>query len=272
MPTNLVLLKPPLPVRSETLTLSDDHCNTVFASVENNDVVIAFIKSGTAELCAGDGIFTAASRDMLVFNSDETFILSAKDASAVEIQCLYCADVHYNGYEQGVIPYAIEHPVVNILSNGSLIISIFDTIIQEIEQKQEGYRQIASKLCETFLMYIHRSATIDNEEGSGNSIITQAKEYIDANYSRNITLNDLSSIVFISPYHLGHLFKKEVGISPIQYLINCRIEKAKAMLVETDASISDISNAVGYPNANYFNLIFKRFTGRSPGRYRKENT
>lgn len=102
------------------------------------------------------------------------------------------------------------------------------------------------------------------------SLLSGIKEYIENNYEKNITLSSLSDTFFVSPFHIAHLFKEKFDISPIQYLIKTRIKIASELLIQTGYTVFEISNLVGYPNANYFNIIFKRFTGMSPGKYRKK--
>jgi AraC-like DNA-binding protein len=80
----------------------------------------------------------------------------------------------------------------------------------------------------------------------------------------------LAKLVHINAYHLAHTFKEDTGMAPIQYLVHCRIEESKKLLTYSDLSISEIAMKVGYPNANYFNLLFKKMAGVPPGVYRKK--
>ena len=77
--------------------------------------------------------------------------------------------------------------------------------------------------------------------------------------------------LYISPSHISHLFKEETGQSPINYLIKCRIEESKNLLVTTQKSIKEIAYSVGYGNISYFNALFKKYTGMTPGTYRSSN-
>ena len=97
----------------------------------------------------------------------------------------------------------------------------------------------------------------------------KVKDFIDLNYTRSITLDTLSQVVYISRHHLTHLFKKEVGVPPIKYLIVKRMEEAKRMLMDTDFNIRKISETLGYDNPVYFSQIFKKTIGISPSKYRQ---
>lgn len=68
------------------------------------------------------------------------------------------------------------------------------------------------------------------------------KEYIDENYKEDIKLNDIAEKFYLSPYYLSHIFKKEVGFSPIDYLINRRIGESQNLLLTTNMTLSDISS------------------------------
>ena len=98
----------------------------------------------------------------------------------------------------------------------------------------------------------------------------QLKEYLDEHYMNDVTLESLSSSIFVSKFHLSREFKKEVGISPIKYVISKRVNEASRLLLETNLPIKDIAIQVGYPNSAYFSQTFKRVTGKTPSEFRLE--
>ena len=93
--------------------------------------------------------------------------------------------------------------------------------------------------------------------------------YMEENLSKNITLSELSNLTSTNPQYLCRFFKEISGISPIQYLINRRIDMACAMLLETDKSILTISMDCGFDNVSYFIRKFKQKNGVTPREYRK---
>ena len=80
----------------------------------------------------------------------------------------------------------------------------------------------------------------------------------------------LSKRLNISKYHLCHLFKKETGISIIEYKINKQIEEAKNLLLNTDMRVNDISLLVGFTNSAYFSKYFKKLTNLTPLEFKKQ--
>ncbi|MDO4432620.1 MAG: AraC family transcriptional regulator [Aerococcaceae bacterium] len=101
--------------------------------------------------------------------------------------------------------------------------------------------------------------------------VNLAKHYIDNHYSNNITLDILEEKTHISRFHLSHLFKKELGISPINYLVNVRFTHAKILLETTNYSVLQISELIGFNSVNFFSTKFKEKFGQTPRDYRLQH-
>ncbi len=100
------------------------------------------------------------------------------------------------------------------------------------------------------------------------SLVQSAIKYIDENYGTDISLDDVSRAVDVSPYYFSKLFKEETGVNFIEYLTNLRMDHAKKLLSDPSVSIRDVCFAVGYQDPNYFSRIFKRATGSTPSEFR----
>lgn len=124
-----------------------------------------------------------------------------------------------------------------------------------------------------FVDKIRASAlSISNVQQEQNiDVIEQAKRYIDENYGKEITLDDVSRMVNISSYYFSKVFKDQMGENFIDYLTRLRITKAKKLLTETDKSMKEIAKEVGYSDPNYFSRIFKKNTGKTPTDFAKNN-
>lgn len=102
-----------------------------------------------------------------------------------------------------------------------------------------------------------------------NSIIGLAKDYIRNNYNKDISLDDVSRAVNISPYYFSKIFKENTGENFIEYLTNIRIDKAKELLGTTEYSMKEICSMVGYSDPNYFSRSFKKNVGVTPTEYKE---
>ncbi len=100
-------------------------------------------------------------------------------------------------------------------------------------------------------------------------VIIALQNFLDKNYSSDITLDLLARTFSVSKFHMSREFKRCIGRSPIDYLIDVRIDRAKTLLNDTNRPIADICQLVGIPNPNHFLYLFKEREGITPSAFRK---
>lgn len=98
----------------------------------------------------------------------------------------------------------------------------------------------------------------------------KAVDYIDRNYAKSLSVDEIAAALGISRKHLYTVFNSTLKISPKQYIIYYRTEKACARLKSTSQSIQEVAESVGYANQFYFAKEFKRLIGTTPSSYRKD--
>jgi two-component system response regulator YesN len=101
-------------------------------------------------------------------------------------------------------------------------------------------------------------------------VMLQIKQYIREHSNEDISLEMISETVRLSPFYVSKMFKEQFGTNYIDFLTDCRMEKAKDLLADPDKSLKEITYDIGYNNPNYFSRVFKRTTGVSPTDYRKD--
>lgn len=102
------------------------------------------------------------------------------------------------------------------------------------------------------------------------SVIDKAKAYIHTQFQKELSLDEVSKEVNVSPYYFSKLFKEETGQNFIEYLTEIRISKAKELLSQgNETSMKEICLACGYQDPNYFSRIFKKIVGKTPTEYRE---
>ncbi|MFC0211901.1 AraC family transcriptional regulator [Paenibacillus chartarius] len=99
-------------------------------------------------------------------------------------------------------------------------------------------------------------------------MIEQAKNYLQDYYAKDISLESCAEQVGAAPYFLSKAFKAETGVTFTEYLTNLRMDKAKAMLRDSNTMINEIAMQVGY-QPSYFIRLFKKLEGITPGRFRE---
>jgi AraC family transcriptional regulator len=108
---------------------------------------------------------------------------------------------------------------------------------------------------------IHENALSDRQ-------VLQVVEYVSAHLHQDIRLADLAALLGISESYFSRQFKQSVGMTPYQYLLQQRIERAKQLLKEGDRSIADIAFACGFSSHSHLSQQFRQLVGVTPGAYR----
>ena len=127
------------------------------------------------------------------------------------------------------------------------------------EQLREWYIDKIKQACQNVMMRKQRQT---------DSVVDKAKEYIDRNYSKDISLDEVSRIVDISPYYFSKVFKEATGDTFLEYLTHLRMEKAKDLIEHSEYSMKEICQMVGYADPNYFSRTFKKNVGVTPTDYK----
>lgn len=148
-------------------------------------------------------------------------------------------------------------------------------MMQEFMEKEPGFDVICQNILQVLFLYISREQQI-SLRAADNFLLSRecaaAKRYMDANYSKNITLDTLAEITHTNKYYLAHSFTECIGESPIHYLMNRRIQAGKDLLLNTNHSILQIAESTGFSSQSYFSQAFKKETGMTPQKFRKQNT
>jgi two-component system response regulator YesN len=120
------------------------------------------------------------------------------------------------------------------------------------------------KVLDRFTESVYENRNIENVD-----IIRKTREFIRTNYKKKIKLVDISKAIYLSPYYLSHIFKRETGVTLMEYLAKVRIEEAKYLLENTPLNTTLIAFEVGYSDQSYFCKVFKKIEGISPYDYKK---
>lgn len=102
--------------------------------------------------------------------------------------------------------------------------------------------------------------------------IDKTKAYIDNHFTQNISMQVLSSVACLSPFHLSRLFSSAVGLSITDYIQQRRIGYARELLTTTDLSVLSISSEAGFKTLSNFNKLFKKAAGSTPAEFRKKQS
>ena len=146
-----------------------------------------------------------------------------------------------------------------------------------LSAKGDGYQLLAQGLLlELIGRILHSGYYRKAEEEPGEPLhfsteLKKAMHYMEQNYSSAITLSDLARVANMSPNYFCRFFKKQTGMTPFAYLINYRLKIAGSQLLNSPASILDISFSCGFNSVNYFIQCFRNHYHCTPSQYREQN-
>lgn len=170
---------------------------------------------------------------------------------------------------------ALQYNIYNYSKYKEEVLSYMNNLLYEVQQKDEYYESICQNILEALIFNVKRRAKsplVPSPTKSINKECAFIKDYLDIHYSSELNLDYLAEVTHMNKYYLIHVFKKVIGTSPIEYLIEKRISIAKMLLETTEYSIEQISGISGFSSQSYFNQTFKKRVGITPSKYRNQYT
>ena len=162
-------------------------------------------------------------------------------------------------------------PLLQLRDDYKEMLELFRLTVHEgyagrTEAAEALMRAILVRTCEIL------SAQREKAETRESALGREIRQYLDRNYMENLHLADVAAALHTSASHASHLFRRENGLSPMQYVALRRIGEAQNLLINTKMSVTDIAAQVGYNNSNYFQNVFHHALGMTPCEYRRRWT
>jgi len=183
----------------------------------------------------------------LVYNIGQTQALKAVDQSLVE------AFLNLPDFQQN-----------NGIIEGTITLQLIKKMIEEISLQNNSATALFLILQQ--LVHQHNSFTTFSDRR-----VLQALKFIEANYGKQISLEDTAQAVDLSPAYLSRLLVTETGKSFIEHLTQYRMDRACKELIKGQYTIKEIAAICGYLDANYFSRIFKKYVGQTPSEFAEQS-
>lgn len=180
--------------------------------------------------------------------------------------------VHFTGYG------ATEMLIKSNLTQGNIFIigvndeltDLFDKMMNEIADKSHNFEIFSASILMQIFSIISRKLASNNSIVHMNErdlLINSTVSFIHKNFANEIKVSTLANMACLSPNRYSDVFKKITGLSPKQYLISLRLQKAKELMTNTSLSIKQISSLVGITDQLYFSKLFKLYEKISPSEF-----
>ena len=152
---------------------------------------------------------------------------------------------------------------------------LFEKILQLIWNEKRGTEREIEKAISDIINLIKKhideqspGKTPEKAMSRQHLLVRQAVDFIKQNTNKNVTVSQVADHCCICPCYLAHIFKDRMGIPPVQYILQQRIDQAKRLLADESLYVYEVANQLGYKDSFYFSRQFKKNTGLSPQAYR----
>jgi len=243
-----------------------------------NMLEIILVRSGSGIYIVDEKRYPIQKGDIIICNCNVLHDEDPTQSKNLNTYCCTLIDVEIEGLDANCLIDKMACPVIH--SNElfetieNLMGMIYFLLASDMEKMEETCSYLSVSLV-TLLLQIIRKTELDDAPQKKN--ITELlgiriKQYINTHYDEPLTLQSISDAMCINPYYLAHVFKDTMGYSPMKYTMRRRIGEAQSLLITTKYSITQIANIVGYDNPNHLNILFNKYVGMPPSKYRNSYT
>lgn len=241
-------------------------CNEA-VPIENAEILLSAKGSGKTEISGETYPFTTG--DMLVFNRGCAHREWLDDAREKELLFFGVGNLRLHGQSPDALLQGREFCIVHTGDYFPALYAYATQLLAETEGTQPLHEAIAEHLLKVLLFSVVRLVAYDGEETFGENLsYLAAKKYFDEHYAEMDTIEDVCKTLYVNKYYLSRLFAQNLGMPPVRYLINKRIDLACRYLETSDDNVADIGKKCGYADPCYFSRVFKQVKGITPLRYR----
>ena len=234
----------------------------------HNHLELFYIVGGKGQFLIQDQLYPVNVNNLVIINPNVTHTEVGLNAQPLEYIVLGIEGIELAASEGSNGQFNILDYFESVEVSGCL-----RNILREMEQKNPGYEDVCQAYMEILIIRLMRNTALavptEPQMISGNRQCTAVKRYIDLHFKEALTLEQLAEDAHMNKYYLSHAFKREYGTSPINYMITRRIEESKYLLAETDLSMSQIAQLLGFSSLSYFSQVFRRTQAVSPMEYRQ---
>lgn len=227
---------------------------------------IVFILSGEGKIVVNGCMHDVEVNEVYIFKPNvkhSILVSTSKSLNTVELK-FYCNNIANAAWLNQLAPL--------VTNTGEAVRNAFINIINEVKYPDIYSENMINNILNQIILYLIRGLYRKEDEQSIKNItkvdysapkqdkdpLDDVVNYINNEYHREIKLNDLAEMIYLSPVYFCSIFKEKYGVSPIQYLQNIRLEKAKKLLCNTNESITKIAEKVGFQSVHYFSRFFKK--------------
>lgn len=260
-------------------------------TIEDNELVL--IADGEGTLRINKAKYICKKGSLLYLHQNEWHSLRSRPGSTINFfsvhfsylcvnhnteKWAYKTDINYYikrtyykdpGWAPNITPGRLPFPSHMSLSEYKNILNIFESLNRTYQVKPIGYSQKLTFLCLELIYLVTKNLFIGEQTDSTLDRVSRITDFLDRNYQRKISLKEICEVTSLTESNTIKLFRRNFGLTPINYLNKIRVNNAKEQLLKTQKSIKEIAYLNGFTDEYYFSRVFKKIENISPRMFRK---
>lgn len=251
----------------EILLTGISYCDSTYKISRPNSKIYCFeyVVSGSGRVICGKNSFTVSPGDVYMLEKGKDHIYySSSDEPWVKMWFNAKGD-----FVSALIGAYGLSGVNHIEDAGETTKKLFEQFLENARKTRHDPELLIKNSEEIFHRIIRNIYDIYSKKPKFYSDANKLKNYIDANTDKNISIKELSALLYRSPSQTIRIFKCEFGVTPYEYMMQQKIKTAQNMLKNTGMRVKEISYRLGFCDEHYFSGYFKQRTGMSPLEYRR---
>lgn len=240
---------------------------------KHNEVLeLLYISSGSGRYIIGSREYVVEEGNLIICEVGTLHGEAPFQKHSMQTYCLALSSVRIKNGIGHMIPVG-QRPILKLSSStkiiGQLMPYMYNMFHQEDMNPEICSHFALGIICFVKYLLAKQITQISLAEQKQEKLVGKITDYLNIHYTESITLKKISKDLFISETYLSHLFKRETGLAPMQYVIHRRIGEAQSMLMETSFQIQHIGEILGFGSSAHFTIMFKKYVGVSPKEYRR---
>lgn len=229
----------------------------------NNDYELIYLLGGGIRVTLDDKEFEMNKGDFICRSPDSVFSITTLEPMKEWVRYYW---IHFDSREAAeplLDGVGIELDVPYTASGSDGLMEEYENLFSEFRTRGRCFPLAASVSVTRIILMLSR---MRNSPYDGT--LDRSLKYIHARFRHDIKVGELAALEYLGQTRYRELFREYTSMSPHEYISALRVEKAKDLLGQVDMTIGEVAKAVGYSDSHYFQRVFKKREGITPGEYR----
>lgn len=240
----------------------------------DSELELYYVHSGSGYYMVENQLYAVKEGDMIICNEKVLHGDAPAFNNNMRSYCCALTNVKIKDLPNNCLIRNSTNPIVSCGSFAEKVGPLMELIFMLSLDFDQLYDVCSSMAMSVLLLFNQLLLSRDRHQlrtsaNNSDAIVDKIKHYLDTNYTKPLSLENISKALNMTPNYVSHAFKAKMNISPIHYLLYRRFGEAQSLLMNTELTMAEISDLLGFSNPAHFSAMFKKHVGLSPMQYKR---